>query len=190
MSSSTNSGRAVALMVLIVVLAATTLLSQRAPQSPKPAGPPPARKFTIERTPARLARGKYLVQNVADCFGCHTPVNDVLETLPGLDFAGGQMLHRPWGKVSSTNLTPDPSGIIYYDEKMFLQTIRTGKVGGVRPLNKIMPWQVLRGMSRNDLKSIFAYLRTLKPVQYRVDNNEPLTICKLCRGSHGCGDRN
>jgi len=63
-------------------------------------------------------------------------------------------------------------------------------VGGVRPLNNIMPWQHFRHMTDADLKAIFAYLRTLKPVQHRVDNTEPLTNCKLCRGLHGYGDRN
>jgi len=135
-------------------------------------------------------RGEYLVQAVADCAGCHTPVNQVLAPLPGLDFAGGLMLHGPWGKVASANLTPDPSGIVHYDEPMFLKTIRTGKVNGVRPLNNIMPWQHFRNMTDADLKAVYAFLRTLKPVKHRVDNAEPLAPCKLCGGLHGYGDRN
>ncbi len=152
---------------------------------PPPSAPIPPPDFSNP-----VKRGDYLVNALADCSGCHTPSNAVLEPLPGLNFSGGFMLHGPWGKVSSANLTPDPSGIIHYDEKMFLQTVRTGKVGGVRSLNNIMPWQHFRHMTDADLKAIFAYLRTLKPVQHRVDNTEPLSNCKLCRGSHGFGDRN
>jgi hypothetical protein len=37
---------------------------------------------------------------------------------------------------------------------------------------------------------MFAYLRTLKPVQHKVDNSQPPTACKLCRQRHGGGDKN
>lgn len=136
-----------------------------------------------------VKRGAYLV-SVAYCAGCHTPIDENFQPLPGLDLAGGQPLYGPWGKVASANLTPDPSGIGHYDEAMFLKTIRTGRANGVRPLNHIMPWEHLRHMTDDDLKAIFAYLRTLKPVKHRVDNTEPPTYCRLCRGTHGLGDNN
>ena len=46
--------------------------------------------------------------------------------------------------------------------------MRTGHVGA-RPLNAPMPWWFFKNMSDDDLKSIFAYLRTVKPVHHRVD---------------------
>jgi mono/diheme cytochrome c family protein len=133
--------------------------------------------------------GEYLV-TIADCAGCHTPTDEKLRPLPGMDFAGGAPLHGPWGRVASANITPDPSGISYYEEAFFLNTIRAGKVGGVRELNHIMPWKHFRHMTDDDLKAIFAYLRTLKPVKHRVDNTEPVAYCKVCGGTHGYGDRN
>lgn len=136
-----------------------------------------------------VRRGEYLT-TVAGCPACHTPLDEALAPLPGMDWGGGAPLHGPWGRVASANLTPDPSGILHYDEAMFLKTIRTGKVNGVRPLNHIMPWKHFRHMTDDDLKAIFAYLRTLKPVKHRVDNAEPPTPCKVCRGTHGYGDRN
>ena len=45
-------------------------------------------------------------------------------------------------------------------------------------------------MSDEDLKSIYAYLKTLKPVKHRVDNTLPPTYCKVCRHSHGGGELN
>lgn len=137
----------------------------------------------------RVQRGQYLV-SIAACDGCHTPVDEKFQPLPGLTFGGGAALWGTWGRVSSPNLTPDPSGIPHYDEAMFLKTIRAGAVNGVRPLNHIMPWKYFRGMADGDLKAIFAYLRTLKPVMHRVDNTEPATFCRLCRGTHGFGNRN
>ncbi len=45
-------------------------------------------------------------------------------------------------------------------------------------------------MTDDDLKAIFAYLRTLKPVRHRVDNTEPVAYCKICRSKHGAGTLN
>jgi mono/diheme cytochrome c family protein len=141
----------------------------------------------IPATASPVTRGAYLV-NIAGCSDCHTP-QDRGQYIQALAFAGGFPFPGPWGDVSSANITPDPSGIPYYDEALFLQVIRTGSVQA-RKLSSVMPVQVYRNLSDDDLKSMFAYLRTLKPVRHRVDNTEPPTYCKLCRTRHGAGDRN
>ena len=64
------------------------------------------------------------------------------QPVSGLAFAGGFELKGPFGTVTSANITPDPSGISYYDENLFIQVMRTGKVGA-RTLNPIMPWIAL-----------------------------------------------
>jgi hypothetical protein len=53
-----------------------------------------------------------------------------------------------------------------------------------------MPWWFFKNMSEDDLKAIFAYLKTVKPVHHRVDNSEALTQCKRCNGKHGAGEEN
>jgi mono/diheme cytochrome c family protein len=134
-----------------------------------------------------VARGKYLVA-LASCASCHTPVKQgVLNT--DLSFAGGMSFKGPWGEVNSANITPDPSGISYYDEALFITTLRTGHVGA-RKLKPIMPWGYFQNMTDDDLKAIFAYLRTLQPIQHRVDNTEVPISCPRCGGKHGYGDRN
>jgi mono/diheme cytochrome c family protein len=140
-------------------------------------------------TPAE--RGKYLV-TLADCAGCHTPTTPEGEPLPGMAFGGGGLFHDPGqaGKeVVSMNITPDASGIAHYDESLFLQTIRTGQVGG-RVLNHIMPFLFFRNMTDSDLGDIFAYLRTLAPVKHRVSNTDPPTPCPVCNQKHGLGELN
>ncbi|MGA7513746.1 MAG: c-type cytochrome [Candidatus Sulfotelmatobacter sp.] len=134
-----------------------------------------------------VKRGEYLVQ-MAGCSDCHTP-QERGQPKPGLDFAGGFELQGPFGTVTSSNITPDPSGISYYDENLFVQAMRTGRVGA-RSLNPIMPWLMFRNMTDEDLKAVFAYLRTLKPVHHRVDNTLPPTACRICGGKHGGGDQN
>ena len=53
-----------------------------------------------------------------------------------------------------------------------------------------MPYPFYGNMTDDDLKAIFAYLRTVKPVKHRVDNSLPVTYCKLCRQWHGAGNQN
>jgi mono/diheme cytochrome c family protein len=134
-----------------------------------------------------VARGKYLV-TIAGCSDCHTPQNKG-QGIPGLEFAGGFVLEGPWGRVASANITPDPTGIPYYDEALFVQMMRTGYVKA-RVINQIMPWTDLRNLTDEDLKAMYAYVRTFKPVKHRVDNSETPTLCKLCGNRHGLGDKN
>jgi len=112
-----------------------------------------------------VKRGAFLV-TISGCRDCHTPV-DHGDPIPGMEMSGGQVFEGPWGRTVSANLTPDPSGIPYYNEILFLQAIRTGYVGQ-RPLNQIMPWRHYGGMTDEDLKAIFAYLKTLKPIHHLV----------------------
>ena len=81
-----------------------------------------------------VERGKYLVS--VGC-GCHVPA-DQKGPLPGLAYGGGEHLEGPWGNVTSANITPDASGISYYDEATFIQVMRTGYVKA-RKLSSIMP---------------------------------------------------
>jgi hypothetical protein len=138
-----------------------------------------------QSTPA--ARGAYLVK-MAACADCHTP-QEKGQPMPGLEFAGGFLLKEPGGDVFADNITPAASGIGYYNDTSFVQVMRTGKVGA-RPLHASMPWYFYGRMSDDDLKSIFAFLQTLKPVKHQIDNTEPPTFCKLCKQKHGFGHTN
>src|SRR6266508_917155 len=135
-----------------------------------------------QSTPA--ARGAYLVR-MASCADCHTP-QEKGQPIPGMDFAGGFLLYEPKGPVASTNITPAPSGIGYYNEATFVRALREGKVGA-RPLHASMPWYFYGKMTDDDLKSIFAYLQTVKPVKHQLDNAELPTYCRLCKQKHGFG---
>jgi len=150
--------------------------------------PEPVTGMVASPDPAnRVEWGKYLA-SLGGCSGCHTPQvrgHDI----PGGAFSGGSVFEGPWGRVAAANLTPDASGISYYDEALFIQTIRTGAVKA-RKLSPIMPFGVYKNLTDDDLKALFAYLRTLKPVKHVVDNTEPPTYCRFCRQSHGGGNSN
>jgi mono/diheme cytochrome c family protein len=135
-----------------------------------------------------VKRGEYLAR-IADCVGCHTDWYHPGSAVDQKHFAGGNSLPSPRGRVYSANITPDASGIGYYNAELFIKTIRTGNVGA-RELNPVMPWYWYRNMSEGDLRAVFDWLRVQPPVKHLVDNTESPTYCRLCRQYHGGGDRN
>ncbi|HEX5703164.1 MAG TPA: c-type cytochrome [Pyrinomonadaceae bacterium] len=136
----------------------------------------------------QVARGRYMA-TLGNCVTCHTPMNQNGQPMMEMAFAGGFHLKGSWGDIYSANITPDPTGISYYDEALFIRTMRTGHVGA-RKLNYVMPTGYFKNMTDDDLKAIFAYLRTLRPVKHRLDNTEEATLCPLDGQKHGFGDRN
>ena len=136
----------------------------------------------------RVARGQYLV-TISGCSDCHSPKKagfapDTDRLLsgrpattpapsqpanPGQVSAAGDLTawYGPWGISYSANLTPDPETGIgrRYNEKSFIKTLRTGKKPEGEELLPPMPWPNFAQMTDEDLKSIYAYLQTLKPVK-------------------------
>jgi hypothetical protein len=76
----------------------------------------------------------------------------------------------PWGNTYAANLTPDENtGLGIWTEEMFIGALRTGRHMGVsRPIQPPMPWQVYGRLPDEDLKAIYAYLRSIPPVHNRV----------------------
>lgn len=136
----------------------------------------------------RVAYGDYLTR-LGACRDCHTPVDSRNMPIPALEFSGGFVLAGPYGQVASRNLTPDPSGIPYYDADLFVEVMRTGKVKA-RKIHDAMPWLAYGHQTDDDLRAMFAYLQTRPQVKHRVDNALPATSCPVCGGAHGGGDQN
>ena len=78
----------------------------------------------------------------------------------------------PWGVSFAFNLTPDKeTGIAEWSENNFIQALRTGKHQGQpngREILPPMPWEVYKNMTDDDLKAIYAYLRTIPAVKNQV----------------------
>lgn len=81
----------------------------------------------------------------------------------------------PWGVSFTANLTPDRNtGLGIWTEDMFIKAIRTGRHYGVsRPILPPMPWFNYRHMTDEDLKAVFAYLRSIPPVANHVPDPIP-----------------
>jgi mono/diheme cytochrome c family protein len=76
----------------------------------------------------------------------------------------------PWGISYAMNLTPDENtGIGSWSEQTFVQAMKTGKHMGVsRPILPPMPWPSYGQLKDDDLKAIYAFLRTLPAVKNRI----------------------
>ena len=148
-----------------------------------------------------VERGEYLIKT-SGCHDCHTPwamgpngpAPDMTRMLSGHPegltmppapalgmpwmWAGAATMTAfagPWGVSYSANLTPDQNtGLGIWTEEMFVNAIRQGKhMGTSREIQPPMPWQVYRNMTDEDLKSVFAYLRTIPPIVNHVPDWEP-----------------
>jgi mono/diheme cytochrome c family protein len=82
----------------------------------------------------------------------------------------------PWGTTFAANLTPEmATGLGAWTAEQFIQTMRTGKHLGVgRPILPPMPVYALAAMTDPDLKALFAYLKSLKPIKNQVPPPLPL----------------
>jgi hypothetical protein len=82
----------------------------------------------------------------------------------------------PWGVTCSANLTPDQNtGLGLWTEEMFIAAMRTGKhMGAGRPIMPPMPWFSVAELTDDDLRAVFAYLRSLPPVKNAVP--VPMTL--------------
>ena len=150
-----------------------------------------------------IALGKYIVHTSGcdDChtpkiFTEKGPVFDTTRSLSG--FPNGEVLASidmdmikpgnwilgdkhlsawagPWGISYASNLTPDKAtGIGTLTEELFIKTLRDGKYMGVgRPLLPPMPWQVIGMKTDEDLKAIYAYLMSIKPIHNLVPQPTP-----------------
>ena len=164
------------------------------------APPPPAEPTAPAMTPAE--RGAYLVSTMG-CHDCHTPWKMGPNGQPEPDMTRALSGHPegtplvkppalnetwmaattatftawagPWGMSFTANLTPDQNtGLGIWTEDMFMKAIREGKhMGTSRPILPPMPWQVYRNLTDDDLRAVFAYLRSIQPIRNQVP--DPLT---------------
>ena len=83
----------------------------------------------------------------------------------------------PWGVSFAANLTPDQNtGLGIWTEDMFIKALRTGKHFGVsRPILPPMPWQNFGKLTDDDLKAIWAYLRSVPAISNHVPDPLPPT---------------
>ena len=151
----------------------------------------------------KIRRGEYLVNSIGcdDCHSPKIVTATGFEIIPELRLSGfnpamaalkpstdavnaGWMLFASdlttavggWGQSYAANLTSDATGIGNWKEEQFIKALREGKYKGLdntRPLLPPMPWFVYKNLTDDDLKSIFAFLKSTKPVKNVVPEPKP-----------------
>jgi hypothetical protein len=177
------------------LLASATLLAADAPKKPLTFGVSP-----------EVARGKYLV-GIMGCDDCHTPMKMgakgpepdpsrrlaghprelKLPQAPAPDPRGwlwagnatNTAFAGPWGVSYAINLTSDATGIGAWSEANFVKALKEGRHLGVgRPIAPPMPWPAYRHATEEDLRAVFAYLKTVPPVKNQAPEYEPPKVAK------------
>ena len=106
---------------------------------------------------ATLERGRDLLR-AGNCVACHTRRG-------GEPLAGGRAIETPFGKVYSSNLTPDTTGLAQWSSEDFWQALHWGRSRGGRLLAPAFPYNHTSVITREDSDAMFHWLRSLAPVQ-------------------------
>lgn len=137
--------------------------------------PQKAHFSTIPSKTDTVAYGKYLV-TATSCGDCHT-MQVKGKPVAGMTLAGGFKFPLiTGGSVFSANITPDKTtGLGNWTEEEFVKRFKVYTDSSFKPsviqnntLNTVMPWMLYATMKTSDLKAIYAYLRTVKPVKHKV----------------------
>jgi mono/diheme cytochrome c family protein len=140
----------------------------------KPVNKRAAPPLSVERTPERIARGKYLFNHVSGCAHCHSETEEGRfghPVKPG-GYAIGKVQPAGMGLpgvIVAVNLTGEAeTGIGGYSDGQLLRAIREGIGADERVLFPFMPYAEFRNMSDEDAYSLIAYIRTLAPVKHEL----------------------
>jgi Cytochrome C oxidase, cbb3-type, subunit III len=169
-------GKVVKLLGLLLVLVVAGAAVFVATFKPKSA---PASTEVVERTPARLARGKYLVDAVLGCMDCHAKHDLSRFGGPLVGPEGGgdpQCWDETYGmpgRVCIPNITPDKeTGIGAWSDGEIIRAIREGINREGKGLFPSMPYNQYRALSDEDVRAVVVYLRALPPAQQQIAKSE------------------
>ncbi len=130
----------------------------------------------VELTPEHIARGEYLANHVTVCIDCHS-TRDWSKfsgpPTPGTLGKGGDIFDQKFGFPGvyyAKNITPE--GISRYTDGELFRTITTGVSKEGKALFPVMPFHYYGQMDEEDIKSIIAYIRTLKPIANNVPESK------------------
>jgi len=185
----------------VVLVAAACGGSRESGTSSSQTGTPSGQAAAPADSASMVERGGYLV-TLGGCNDCHTPWKmgahgaepDMALMLSGHPEAmkmpkapdpgdspwgwygalTNTAFSGPWGVSYAYNLTPDDTGLGVLSEEMFIQAMRSGKHLGVgRPIMPPMPWPSYAKATDDDLRAMYAYLKSIPPIRNVVPEYEP-----------------
>ena len=138
-------------------------------------------KVSADALPAytpNLANGKIMF-HAGGCNSCHAMPDEEDKTKLG----GGMELKSPYGSFYPPNISSDPhDGIGGWSDADFVTAMWKGVSPAGRHYFPAFPYPSYQRMTLADVRDLFAYLKTLPPVQGRVRNRDvrfPYNIRRL-----------
>src|SRR5256885_3459761 len=114
--------------------------------------------YAVGATAQDARRGADLAK-AAGCVSCHTE-----EKPDGILLAGGRALTTPFGTFYGSNITPDEKdGIGRWTEADFFRAMQKGTGPDGWPYYPAFPYPSFTKITENDLRDLWAYLRSLTP---------------------------
>ncbi|HYG39640.1 MAG TPA: c-type cytochrome [Cytophagales bacterium] len=135
-----------------------------------------ASDLKVEGTPQQIQRGEYLAMNVLNCIDCHSQRDFSVfagPIVPGTEGQGGEVFDESLGlpgTLYSKNITPHNLG--NWTDGEIYRLITTGVKKDGEPIFPFMPYPGFSHLDQEDVKSVIAYLRTLKPIANEVKESE------------------
>ena len=165
--------RLVGIVVLLAAVAVLYVYAFMPPQNPPS-------EITVEITPEKIARGRYLAVNVLQCIDCHSERDWNFYGGPPKEpvGAGRACMNRQTraagvnpgqetfpGKLCIRNITPDPeTGIGQWTDGEIIRAVREGVNRDGDGLFPMMPYFIYANVADEDLEALIAYLRSMEPV--------------------------
>jgi mono/diheme cytochrome c family protein len=119
-----------------------------------------------------LANGETMF-NIGGCASCHAVPNDEPDKVDRKRLGGGLALKSPFGAFYVPNISPDPKdGIGSWSEANFVTALWKGTSEHGTNLYPAFPYTSYQYMRLNDVRDLFAYLKTLPPVQGKARRHE------------------
>lgn len=167
----------ITLIILAVIVVAITAVVGYVKTALPGANVADASDIKIEYTAERIERGKYLANAVAMCIDCHS-IRDLsvfgAPMIAGTEGKGGEKFSKELGFPGDfypPNITPAALG--NWTDGELLRAITEGVSKDGHALFPVMPYLSFGQMDKEDIYSIIAYIRTLKPIENTAPPSKP-----------------
>ena len=137
----------------------------------------PLKEITIQVTPERVEKGKYLANHVMVCMDCHSTRDWQLYSgppVPGTLGRGGEVFDQKMGfpgSFSAANITP--FNLQKWTDAEIYRAITSGVKKNGQAMFPIMPYPYYGTLDTEDIYSIIAYIRSIPEIEYTPPASEP-----------------
>ncbi|OOQ56837.1 c-type cytochrome [Mucilaginibacter pedocola] len=167
----------IVIFIVLIVVSAISYVTLALPNVGEP------ENIKVELTPKRIQRGKYLANHVTVCMDCHSnrKFNEFAGPIDTNILGGGGDKFDAAAGFPGTVYVPNitPFHLKSWTDGELFRAITAGVKKDGSAIFPIMPYTSYGKMDREDIYSIIAYIRTLKPIETKQPERKldfPLNI--------------